>query len=210
MRILILPLSYNVGVFAEFMQCQRETWDSIHVDGIDTIYYYKGALFAQGDEQHAELDCPDEYEMMHWKFKRALDFINYHNYDFVFRTNSCSYIDKSKLFAIAEGLPRTGCYAGWDNGGYVSGAGIWFSPDVLDILKTELTDAPHGAEDVLIGDILRKRVTISNHQTRYDIGISVGTIPNVYHYRLKTSNIHEERIRDINNMREVHRIIMNR
>lgn len=207
MRILILPLSYNVGVFAQFMQAQQETWDSINVPGIDTIYYYKGAQFGQGDEQHAEMDCPDEYNMMHWKFKCALDRINYHNYDFIFRTNSCSYIRKDKLHKIAETLPRTGCYAGWDNGGYVSGAGIWFSPDVLDILHAELTDTPHGAEDVLIGDILRHRVTIQNHQTRYDVGVSVGSIPDVYHYRFKTSNIHEERIRDINNMRQVHQII---
>lgn len=210
MRILILPLSYNVGVFGEFMKAQRETWDSIHVYGIDTVYYYKGAQFAQADEQHSILDCPDEYEMMHWKFKRALDFINYHNYDFIFRTNSCSYIDKSKLYDIANQLPKTGCYAGWDNGGYVSGAGIWFSPDVLDILKSELTDIPHGAEDVLIGEILKDRVSINNHQVRCDIGVSVGHVPDTYHYRFKTSNIHEERIRDINNMREVHQIIISR
>lgn len=192
------------------MRMQQSSWDSIQVPDIDTIYYYKGAQFAQGDEQHVVLDCPDEYEMMHWKFKCALDFVNYHNYDFIFRTNSCSYIDKRKLQAIAEKLPKTGCYAGWDNGGYVSGAGIWFSPDVLDILHKELTDAPHSAEDVLMGDILINRVAISNHQTRYDVGVSVGSVPNVYHYRFKSSNWHEERYRDIENMKKVHEIVINR
>lgn len=195
MRILILVLSYNVEPFSDFMRASLETWDSINVKGVDT-YYYHGQ----------KLNCSDEYEMMHWKLKLALDNVNYHDYDLIFRTNSCSYIHKKRLLKISKKLPLTNCYAGWQNGTYISGAGIFFSPDVLDLLRNELTDKPHGAEDVLIGQILTGRVPMINEGSRHDARVEgiKGRLKS-YHFRFKTSNIHEERYRDVQNMIKLHR-----
>lgn len=193
MKILIMVLSYNEFPFSEFMKAQKETWDSISVEGIDTYYYYGEAL-----------GCSDKYELMHWKFKLALDSINYSKYDLIFRTNSCSYIDKGRLLKIAENLPSTGCYAGYDNGGYVSGAGIFFSPDVLDILKSELNETEHYAEDVLFGEILSGKVDIIGEFSRIDARVEGVDNLNSYHFRFKTSNHPEDRPRDIKNMIALH------
>lgn len=208
MKLLILVLSYNEGVFADFMKAQQATWDRHH-DGVDVRYYY-GDNGRSGWILTTELPllCSDDYEMMHWKFKLALDVIDYSKYDLIFRANSCSYIDKEKLMKVAETLPLTNCYAGYDNGTYVSGAGIFFSPDVLDILKAELTDMPHGAEDVLIGEILKGRVPIIAENSRIDAtvdGVNVSQLTgNEYHFRFKTSNHHPDRVRDIKNMYKLH------
>ncbi len=211
MRVLIMVLTYNKDVFYDFMKAQQTTWDSIGHENIDVIYYYgnEGEYNFRLDE--FQVECSDDYEMMHWKFKLALDKIDYHNYNFVFRTNSCSYIDKHKLFNFAKTLPQEKCYAGWDNEVYVSGAGIFFSPDVLDIVMAELTDTPHGAEDVLIGQILSGKAPMLKDNSRIDArveGIDFENIPNnTYHFRFKTTNDLDERIRDVENMYSLHNFL---
>lgn len=212
MKILILVLSYNEGVFADFMKAQQATWDLERHPDVDVVYYYGGAGINVPCESNyngeCKVACSDDYEMMHWKFRLALGAIKYYGYDLIFRTNSCSYIDKEKLIEVAKTLPRTNCYAGYDNGTYVSGAGIFFSPDVLDILWTQLKETPHGAEDVLIGEILNGRVPIIAENSRVDAtvdGVDLSTVPETaWHYRFKTSNHHPDRVRDIKNMYKLH------
>lgn len=218
MKILILVLSYNEGVFADFMKAQQETWGNTSCRGVDVCYYYGGneskhtlQMFINSDDtiNHAglmQINCADDYEMMHWKFKLALDAIDYRQYDLIFRTNSCSYIDKERLLKVAETLPLEKCYAGYHNGSYISGAGIFFSPDVLDIIKAELTEDPHGAEDVLYGEMLNGRVEMIAENSRVDATVEgVGEFPDTtYHWRFKTSNDHKDRYRDIANMYRLH------
>lgn len=216
MKILILVLSYTEWPFGEFMQTQQETWDATQHPNVDVVYYHGGwpsGVVSHG--WHIEKDelrkrrelavkSSDAYEMMHYKFKLTLDAIAYRNYDLIFRTNSCSYIVKDKLLEVAKSLPLTNCYAGYQNGDYISGAGIFFSPDVLDILRNELTNEPHGAEDVLIGEILKDRVPMINDESRIDAEVSGVNKFGGYHYRFKTSNDPDQRGRDIENMRVLH------
>lgn len=199
MRILILILSYNQYPFDKFMQASRNTWDATKHPDIDVRYYHSGEHIS---DQDIITLCSDEYEMMHYKLKLALEQIDYHAYDFVFRTNSCSYIVKEKLIKVCETLPKTNCYAGYHNGGYISGAGIFFSPDVLDKLLPLLTDTPHGAEDVLIGSLLDMPMTAEN--SRIDATVDGVQIGDTYHYRFKTSNDNNDRHRDIKHMVELH------
>lgn len=209
MKLLILVLSYNKGVFADFMNTQKATWDSIINPDVDVMYYYGYSFMETNNpnEDHSGevcLPCPDDYDLMHWKLKLALDVINYHQYDLIFRTNSCSYIVKERILKVAETLPKTNCYAGYHNGGYISGAGIFFSPDVLDILKNELTPEPHGAEDVLIGSILKDRVPMIAENSRVDADINGFHSYEGYHFRAKTSNDLKDRHRDIASLIKLH------
>lgn len=201
MKILILVLSYNEGVYADFKEAQMTTWDFWQHPNIDVRYYHGKPRTHAKDIQ---CNCSDDYEMMHWKLKLALDQIDYHKYDLIFRTNSCSYIHKERLIKVAEKLPKTACYAGYHNGNYISGAGIFFSPDVLDILSKELTDTPHRAEDVLIGEILATKVGMIAENSRIDAGLDGVTNYDSYHFRFKTSNDEKDRPRDINNMIKLH------
>lgn len=214
MRILILVLSYKSFPFDKFMEAQQRTWDSETNPSIDVIYYYGGnkGIIPCNPPGNVELSvaCSDDYNMMHWKFKLALDQINYHNYDLIFRTNSCSYIHKERLLEVAKSLPLNNCYAGYQNGDYISGAGIFFSPDVLDILKAELTDTPHGAEDVLIGEILFNRVPMINDNSRIDGEVSGFNKFKGYHFRAKTSNDQLGRMNDVENLYKLHEVLCGR
>lgn len=186
------------------MEAQMRTWDSEPHPDIDVIYYHGGT---KTDDRELTVDCPDDYEMMHWKFKLALDRIDYHKYDLIFRTNSCSYIHKERFLGVCKSLPTQNCYAGYQNGDYISGAGIFFSPDVLDILKAELTKEPHGAEDVLMGEILFNRVPMINDDSRIDGEVSGFNKFNGYHFRAKTSNDQLGRMNDVENIYKLHEML---
>lgn len=209
MKLLILVLSYNSGVFREFMDAQFRTWCTLHPYTVDVIFYYgdTGKVSQEMDGMHnseLQVNYPDDYNLMHWKFKLALDAIDYHKYDLIFRTNSCSYIVKERILKVAETLPKTKCYAGWCNGTWISGAGIFFSPDVLDILKEELTPARHGAEDVLIGEMLAGRIEMIDDKSRTDAEVDGFKSYEGYHFRAKTSNDVNDRHRDVQSLLKCH------
>lgn len=206
MKVLILILSLNRPPFSDFMRVQQETWDAEQHPDIDVRYYYGsdngiGTYYYNGKE--LRVVCSDAYEMMHYKFKLACEQLPYRDYDFIFRTNSCSYIVKDRLLELCKTLPKTNCYAGYDNGKYVSGAGIFFTPDVLDKLLPKITNEPHGAEDVLIGSLLNMPIIAEN--SRVDADCEGVHSFDGYHFRFKTSNAEKDRYRDIDNMIKLHR-----
>src|SRR6478736_2931952 len=114
MRILIMVLSCNKDPFIEMRRVQQQTWDSVKVEGVETIYYIGGGNDKQltrinDSSQEMILPCSDEYNMMHYKFKMALMNVNWNEFDFVFKTNSSSYINKRLLLEFAEKLPNKKC-----------------------------------------------------------------------------------------------------
>lgn len=214
MKLLILVLSYNDGgVFTDFMRTQQSTWGSINHPDIDVIYYMGDNDSGDNDSgligfnNELSVNCPDDYDLMHWKFKLALDQINYHNYDYIFRTNSCSYVVKDRILKVCENLPKTKCYAGWNCGTWISGAGIFFSPDVLDILRNELTSEPYGAEDVMYGRMLAGQVDMIDDKSRIDADVEGFHSTTGYHFRAKTSNDINDRWRDIESLKRLHKEI---
>jgi hypothetical protein len=113
-KILILVLSYMEPPYDVLLKTQRETWDSVEVEGVRTVYYYGGSggwvaagynstpLVTQRSENsgwslEVQFDCTDAYYYMGQKFKLALQYIEDWDYDIIFRTNSSSYIDKQRL-----------------------------------------------------------------------------------------------------------------
>ncbi len=217
MRILILVLSYTEHPFNGFLQAQQDTWDSINVPEVDTIYYHGGNRdFLAGDIESNSMvmgfDFSDAYYLMHWKFKMALDCIVKSKYDFIFRTNSSSYINKEGLLKFAEGLPKEKCFAGYSLGEKeaVSGAGIWLSPDMVSILRDEIPPGTNIEEDILIGRILHGKygIEIQDDRSRFDItneNLDYADLGR-YHYRHRTP----DRLDDIKNMYRLHQKITNK
>lgn len=209
MRILILVLSYTEHPYNGLMQAQWETWDREWIKDCTVVYYTGQGMYMT----HRHVLCPhatpvsDEYYQMHWKFKLALDGIDLRTIDFIFRTNSSSYINKEKLLKHAEKLPKEKCYSGWSLGEKeaVSGAGIWLSPDMVDILKEELPPGEQCEEDILIGRILHKKHGIEIQDDRSRCDVSDVDLANLgaYHFRFKTS----DRLQDIRNIYALHQRI---
>lgn len=220
MRILILVLSYTELPWGGLMQSQWDTWGGTG-NNVDVVYYTGKGLIRSVDGRikgepanmqfydDFEIPVSDSYYEMHWKFKKALDHIANKPYDFIFRTNSSSYINKKRLLKHAESLPKEKCFSGWSLGEKeaVSGAGIWLSPDMVKILREEIPPGENIEEDILIGRILHGKygIEILDDKSRFDVTEeNVEYAPlEAMHYRFKTGN----RLQDIRNIYRLHKRI---
>jgi hypothetical protein len=217
MRILILVLSSNKPPYDQFMQTQKSTWDSIEHPQIITRYFHGGET--GGDKEFA-LNCSDDFYMMHWKHKLAIDRALELDWDICFRINSSSYVDKSALHEFCKSLPITNLYGGWllgDTLPYIewegqnikqhciSGAGIFYSRDIARIISDSMTDKEDIEEDVLIGRTLYlKGIPVTfDDKSRCDFNGSLAGFRPAYHYRIKSG----DRQKDIKLMRKLHKRI---
>lgn len=189
-----MVLSSQNEIYPELRKVQQETWDSVQVKGVETIYYIGGSnevYFTRINDSSQELSVgsPDDYNMMHWKFKQALLHIDYSNFDFIFKTNASSYINKHELIKFAHTLQKEKCNCGIDGGGFASGCGVFFSKDCLDILKEVIDEHPVLSEDSLMSSYLaQKGIGVTKGAKRIDITHSQNwcEVENTcYHYRVK-------------------------
>jgi hypothetical protein len=219
MKILVLVLSLNESPYKELMQAQQQSWDSVEVEGVRTVYYYGGGK-GWVNEKEFSADSEDKYYLMHDKLLHCLKEIDLTGFDFVFRTNSSSYVNKKRLKEFAATLPTEKFYAGWEiqtNDGFniVSGAGIFMSRDVAEILINEINPAVEKEEDYYIGQILsRHDIKIIDDKRRIDYTGGLYEMrrgqelviaeAQPYHIRFKT----RVRLRDAENMKIIHKLIM--
>jgi hypothetical protein len=206
MRILIMVQATKLEPWHSIIEAQKATWDSVHEDGVDTIYYYSGDTFEQNGKD-LYVRCPHEADMNNYRFKLALDWIFDSNcaYDYIFRTNASSYVDKKRLKSWLMDKPRTNFYCGIDGGGFASGCGFALSTDLVNILRT-IDDYPTASEDCLIGVYLERagiKVTPGAH--RFDYYFSCDEVPITYHYRCKSND--EDRTKDIKAFEHLYAIL---
>jgi len=213
MKILILVLSCQKEPFLEMRKVQQETWDSVQVEGVDTVYYIGGGSgvhsFNQINPSSRELilPCSDDYNMMHWKLKQALLVLNYKDYDLIFKTNSSSYIHKKLLVEFAKQLPTEKVYCGIDAEMFASGCGVFFSQDCIEILLKHYDDYPSPSEDGLTGSYLRQNgIWVTYGAKRVDICVSYNhhlIHEKCYHYRCKHDH---DRKQDMFVMKELFKV----
>lgn len=237
-KVLIMVLSYNQPPFDELMRAQHETWDSVEHPDVKTVYYHgtkepvdrpvvdwdKRTTPERGTWEELEFNCIDSYYYMAGKFKYALDYAfsdqakPYNlkfEWDFIFRTNSSSYVNKKRLVEFAATLPKENLYAGKTlvdlndfSGIAISGAGIWLSRDTAEILQKEIDPEFEMEEDIYIGRILRKQGIVPiKDESRFDYPEDLVSKyyydADVYHIRFKTG----DRKKDADNMRLVHKTL---
>lgn len=192
MKILILVLSCLHEPFYSLMKKQQDTWDSIDCEDIETIYYYGGGGgFKKINDKSYEFgaDCSDSYKMMHYKFYLLLKEIINDDWDYIFRTNSSSYINKKNLLKFAETLPKKKCYCGINAGDYASGSGMFLSRDVVNIiLNSNYSINEEEYEDVYIGSVLRSNgIYVTDGAKRSDLDNNDFGDEYTYHYRCKSN-----------------------
>ena len=107
-------------------------------------------------------------------------------------------MNKNLLVEFAKTLPKEKCYCGINGGSYASGAGMFMSADVVDIVRTKTGIEPTAYEDAYIGAILGQNgITITPGAQRFEIDHNnYNNIPKCYHYRCKSNT--EDRSKDIN------------
>lgn len=193
------------------MKAQQKTWDSKFVDGVYTIYFYGGEkedLITSAKHFRREFctGTNDDESHINIKYKRVLELIKNIDFDFLFRTNSSSYINKELLIEKAKKLPKEKCYCGNENTingiSYASGCGYFISKDVASILAEKITEdkCKYEYDDVVIGEILSKNgIQVTKGAERFDFYATYNNkveVPKTYHYRCK-SDEKENRKKDI-------------
>lgn len=191
MKVLIMVLSSAQKPYYHLMKAQQQTWDSVNVPDVETVYYYgnhSNMVLFHGKE--IACDCSDAYEMMHWKFKRALDFVWDWEWDFIFRTNSSTFVRKDRIVDFLKNKPMEKYYAGLDGGGYASGTGAILSRDCAKIVKDQLIFEPNPSEDSIIGVTLQKNgIFVQEGAKRLSFNFAEDKILDADYYRCKSELI---------------------
>ena len=113
---------------------------------------------------------------------KAFEYIRGLNVRYVFRTNLSSFLILDSLSKLSDTLPTTSVYCGklllkaipemhlkhYTNA-FVSGAGIWLTPDTMERVINELSPEHYELhyDDVLIGSVLEN--CIKDYNKRYDL-----------------------------------------
>lgn len=106
-------------------------------------------------------NSPEDWSLIGLKtimaFKHVLE--NY-DFDYLFRTNTSSYLDTGGLLDFLEGKPKASVYGGvvgkvFGNSEFASGAGILLSRDVVEKIVSKSKDWKHGlVDDIAIADLV--------------------------------------------------------
>ena len=159
-RVLILVVSVeSIPVYEKLYHKQRETWDSIEVPNVQTVFYFGGDKASTHKVLYTGHE--EDYKTMGLKCLSAFQYalINL-NFDYIFRANSSQYIDKKRLVNYVQDLQTNNLALGlctdsgkgydymWGGGGYI------FSKDVIEKIVDQKNKWDHSLmEDVAISKL---------------------------------------------------------
>jgi hypothetical protein len=194
MKILISVLTYlDDDIYSKFYEVQNKTWDSLDVDNVETFYYV-----GNGDKKEVlgKLvinDLPELVENEGYKFINFLTQTFDKEYDYVYHTNSSSYVDKELLYEWLLDKPRDNFYSGvignWGGYNFASGCGFTLSKDLVKLILDNQDMWSHGdVDDATLGVMMNHLGKTVYPAPRFDITTTkITTIPtNYFHYRCKT------------------------
>ena len=211
MKILILVLSVNDNnIYSEFYKTQKDTWDSIKIDGITTYYYFGNNSDDIISENNILTSVKENILNCGYKTLKAFEMIKDMEFDYIFRTNSSSYVDKLLLKEHLKDKPKinyySGCIGVCDNITFASGSGYVLSKNLINLILSNSEKWNHNyIDDVSLGLLLKEFNINPETSFRYDVSINekIYEIPNNYfHYRLKNEN---NRNYDINLLKYIYK-----
>ncbi len=130
-----------------------------------------------------------------------------HDFDFIFRTNTSSYVDAARLLQRLHDMPKSGVYAGFVGTAlgklkFASGAGILLSRDVVKRICDHASEWKHGLiDDVALADLISRfdspkvelipleRLTLTSLAVAKEA--DADQITNSYHVRCKADSPEE-------------------
>lgn len=113
-KIVILVLSYDQGVWGSIeKEGIRKTWGSVTHPDIEILYYYGGSTFKR-DGDRLYFPHVESYKNIGHKTVDAFKYVQDHyDFDFIFRTNTSSYVDQINLVKhLSQYDPNKDLYSG--------------------------------------------------------------------------------------------------
>lgn len=141
---------------------QMSTWDSVNVNGVETIYYIGNCSLIK--PRMVKFPVDESYKTMGYKNLLAFEWaIQNRQWDYMARVNSSCYVRKHKLIDYAQTLPDKGLFRGI---GVVGQSGevewLWggmqyiISRDVVElILQHQIMWAHAFMEDVAMSKLVK-------------------------------------------------------
>lgn len=137
-KVLNLVLSADFHPYTKMVQTAIETWDSIEVEGVETVYYF-GEPIKPNTDKFIYLPVREGYETMSQKTFLALEWaIQNKEFDYLARPHSSIYVNKKALLNYVQTLPKENVFAGAkvvaERSWIWGGTGFIFSRDVVEKL----------------------------------------------------------------------------
>lgn len=106
---LILVLSSDWPPYDRLMQVSMETWDSINVEGLETIYYLAGQK--QNSDKIIYVDIDKSLQSIGKKTILAFEWaLKNKSFDYIARPQANVYMQKNGLLKYIQTLPNTNVY----------------------------------------------------------------------------------------------------
>lgn len=171
MRILILVQSIDLVAkpeYAALRKAQMETWDSIPHPNVDVIYYFPGPVEDKLEGNILRIVCNTHWTHMFFNLAKAMRHMLKHDqsWDYIFKTDNSTYVDKAKLYEFLLTKPREKYYGGSlfafrdpeiHKQLFYWGDGYALSRDMVAYLVDRFNKAPFRGkqeDDVVVGQLL--------------------------------------------------------
>jgi hypothetical protein len=166
MKVVILVMSSELERYPELVLKQQTTWDADHHQEIETIFYYSSyKTDLVGNKLH--VDIPELLGYFYNKTMIAFEKLLMYKWDYIFKTDNSTYINKEVLLEILRNKPRENYYGGHlyqttyaKTAPFLWGEGFALSRDVVQYLVKEYKGSAilrSGVEDVHIGMVLKDK-----------------------------------------------------
>lgn len=107
MKVLILVHGFKGGPYAEISEFQKQTWDSVEDPNTQTLFYmadFDPPVQTEGKNFYVKEVPYTPYGFIH--FMKTLIYSLKFEWDFVFKTNSNTYVNKKALVEFLQNLPK--------------------------------------------------------------------------------------------------------
>jgi len=210
-KILILILSCRYSSY-EFISSEgiEKTWNSVTPPNIETYYYYGGCEKAEHNDKEIHLTSRDDYGFITHKTIECLEYA-LHNFDFdyIFRTNSSSYIYKEGLNKWLSDKPSNEFYSAvvgdYHGVKFGSGSGYTLSRDLVEKITSNKSKIEMNTfDDVAVGKFLNMEILPAPRKDTGCLTFIDYEVDKHFHWRCKCD---QDRRIDVQHMQNIHKLI---
>lgn len=138
-KCLILVVSSQYEPYDKLWLSQKNTWDSIEIDGVETVFYFSAPVKPNTDKE-IYFPLAECYETMSAKMILAFEWaLKNKEFDYISRVNSSCFVDKKRLIEYVQTLPNENVFQGLrvsasdNNKEWLWGGGMFsISKDVIE------------------------------------------------------------------------------
>lgn len=220
MEVLILVQSIEKDGYRDLVRTQKETWDSVQHSQVRTVFYYPDPDHEGFNGQDLYIMANRDYYLMFNHFIKAISMCLKYEWDFLFKTDNSSYVNKQELVDLLLSKPRQKYYGGQAYQGppspdcywpFLWGEGYALSRDVAERLVEFFEYCPgiyYGAEDMMLGRALYNQFPWDESLPVYQYWVANKRVTKKHHvYRCRKDSIEHDFVETVKAMHHVHHVL---